>query len=168
MGPGDRPDHRHLPLVLLSVFVPTAFIPRAITGQALHAVRRGRLSVAMVDFGDQRAPRLSRPALCSLILRHRQEAPRRHGLAAERHRQEARGRPIVRVGDPRSARARASSPCCWSASSSPAPAGLNSNRALGLPARRGPGRLSWPRCKLPDAAFDQPHPGGASSKGRGP
>ena len=73
-------------LVLLSVFVPTAFIP-GITGQ-LYQQFAVAVSVSMV-ISAINALSLS-PALCSLILRHREQAARRHGLAAERHRQEPR------------------------------------------------------------------------------
>ena len=73
-------------LVLLSVFMPTAFIP-GITGQ-LYQQFAVAVSVSMV-ISAINALSLS-PALCSLILRHREQAARRHGLAAERHRQEPR------------------------------------------------------------------------------
>ena len=73
-------------LVLLSVFIPTAFIP-GITGQ-LYSQFAVAVSVSMV-ISAINALSLS-PALCSLILRHRGKPQRRHGVAAERHRQEPR------------------------------------------------------------------------------
>ena len=73
-------------LVLLSVFVPTAFIP-GITGQ-LYKQFAVAVSVSMV-ISAINALSLS-PALCSLLLRHRSKPTRRHGLAAGRHRQDAR------------------------------------------------------------------------------
>ena len=67
------------------MFIPTAFIP-GITGQ-LYKQFAVAVSVSMV-ISAINALSLS-PALCSLILRHRKKPTRRHGLAAERHRQDA-------------------------------------------------------------------------------
>ena len=73
-------------LVLLSVFIPTAFIP-GITGQ-LYKQFAVAVSVSMV-ISAINALSLS-PALCSLILRHRKKPRGRDGVAAERHRPKPR------------------------------------------------------------------------------
>ena len=129
-------------LVLLSVFVPTAFIP-GITGQ-LYKQFAVAVSVSMV-ISAINALSLS-PALCSLLLRHRSKPKRRHGLAAERHRQEPRR--LCQLVTPIARRALLALILRAAGSSLGARAGSASwcPRASCPTRTRAP---SWPRCSCP-------------------
>ena len=144
-------------LVLLSVFIPTAFIP-GITGQ-LYKQFAVAVSVSMV-ISAINALSLS-PALCSLILRHRKKPRGVMALAAERHRQEPR-----RLCPPGDADRAAHLPGAHPGRR--LRAGDRRHRqpgALGLPARRGPGRLHG-RGAAARRRLDQPHGGRGRSRSR--
>ena len=145
-------------LVLLSVFVPTAFIP-GITGQ-LYKQFAVAVSVAMV-ISAINALSLS-PALCSLLLRHRGKpkgvmAWLQNGIDRSRDGYVRLVTPLARrgflavllVGVLRRRRRRPRTP-----------------RALRLPARRGPGRLHG-RGAAARRGLDQPHRRGVAA-GREP
>ena len=146
-------------LVLLSVFVPTAFIP-GITGQ-LYKQFAVAVSVVDGDLGDQRAdavagavlaapapPRASRTGVMAWLQSGIDRTPRRLRAAgdaagAARLHRRAAGRRASSLGA----------------------GGLGTHRAVRLPARRGPGRLhgrgAAARCRL-----DQPHRSRRCSRSR--
>ena len=135
-------------LVLLSVFIPTAFIP-GITGQLYKPVR-GRGVGVDGDLGHQRPVAVAGAVLADPA--PSRQAARRHGLAAERHRQEPRR--LCPAGDAdRAAHLHRAPP------GRRLRAGDRRHRqpgAVGLPARRGPGRLHG-RGPAARRRLDQPH-----------
>ena len=136
-------------LVLLSVFVPTAFIP-GITGQ-LYQQFAVAVSVSMV-ISAINALSLS-PALCAVLLRHRGPRTRADRLSPARHRQEPRrvcGAGAATGAPGADNRRRWWSPLPWRTG------WLAKIVPTGLPAGRGSGRLF---CRDPAAGrrIAEPH-----------
>ena len=138
--------------MLLSVFVPTAFIP-GITGQ-LYQQFAVAVSVSMV-ISAINALSLS-PALCSLILRHRGK-PRgvmawlQNGIDKSRDGYVRLVTPLARRTLPRR--------CCWSAASSLATGGIGSLVPSGFLPDEDQGAF-MAEVQLPDAASTNRTAGG--------